>query len=55
MTEERARYYATALAHSMGITFYVIRTREGRFLTVQTPSDDCEVLVLRSPCDDHAN
>jgi hypothetical protein len=35
MTEERARHYAEALAHSMGITFYVVRSREGRFLTVQ--------------------
>jgi len=39
MTEERARHYAETLAHSMGITFYVVRSREGRFLTVQTPSD----------------
>ena len=52
MTEERTRYYATALAHSMGITFYVVRSREGRFPTVQTPFDDCEVLVTVMPTDD---
>ena len=45
MTEERARYYAKALARNMGITFYVVRSREGRFLAVQIPSDDCEILA----------
>ena len=45
MTEERARHYAKALARSMGITFYVVRSREGRFLAVQIPSDDCEILA----------
>ena len=49
MTEERARHYAETLAHSIGITFYVVRSREGRFLTVQTPSDDCEVLATVTP------
>ena len=51
MTEERARHYAETLAHSMGITFYVVRSREGRFPTVQTPSDDCEVLATVTPPD----
>jgi hypothetical protein len=51
MTEERARHYAEALAHSMGISFYVVRSREGRFLTVQIPSDDCEVLATVIPPD----
>ena len=51
MTEERARHYAEALAHNMGITFYVVRSREGRFLTVQIPSDDCEVLATVTPPD----
>jgi hypothetical protein len=45
MTEERARHYAEALSHSMGVTFYVVRSREGRFLTVQIPSDNCEVFA----------
>jgi hypothetical protein len=45
VTEEKARHYAKALAQSMGITFYVVRTREGRFLPVQLPSADCEVLA----------
>ena len=29
MTEEQARHHAEAVARSMGITFYVVRTREG--------------------------
>jgi hypothetical protein len=45
MTEERARYYAKALAQGLGITFYVVRSREGRFLAVQIPSDDCEIVA----------
>ena len=55
MTEERARHYAKALAQGMGITFYVIRSREGRFLAVQIPSDDCEILAtLKPPSSVHA-
>ena len=49
MTEERARHYAKALAGGMGITFYVVRSREGRFLAVQIPSDDCEILATVAP------
>jgi hypothetical protein len=49
MTEERARHYAKALARSMGVTFYVVRSREGRFLAVQVPSDDCKILVTVAP------
>jgi hypothetical protein len=33
----------------MGITFYVVRSREGRFLAVQIPSDDCEILATVAP------
>jgi len=33
----------------MGITFYVVRSREGRFLAVQIPSDDCEILATFTP------
>jgi hypothetical protein len=33
----------------MSTTFYVVRSREGRFLAVQTPSDDCEILVTVTP------
>jgi len=51
MTEERACYYAKALAHSMGITFYLVRSREGRFLAVQIPSDDCEIRATVMPSD----
>jgi len=49
MTEERARHYAKALARGMGITFYVVRSRQGRFLAVQIPSDDCEILATVAP------
>jgi hypothetical protein len=49
MTEEKARHYAKALARNMGITFYVVRSREGRFLAVQIPSDDCEILATVAP------
>ena len=49
MTKERAGYYAKKLALSMGITFYVVRSREGRFFAVQVPSDDCEILATEPP------
>jgi hypothetical protein len=49
MTEEQARRNAKALALGMGITFYVVRSREGRFLPVQMPSDDCEILATVTP------
>ena len=49
MTEERARHYAKVLARGMGVTFYVVRSREGRFLAVQSPSDDCEILAKVTP------
>jgi hypothetical protein len=49
MSEERARHYAKALAESMGITFYVVRSPEGRFLPVQVPSVDCDVLATVTP------
>ena len=49
MTEEKARYYAQALAQSMGITFYVVRNREGRFLAVQIPSDGYEIVATVMP------
>jgi len=49
MTEERACHYAKVLARGMGVTFYVVRSREGRFLGVQIPSDDCEILAKVTP------
>jgi hypothetical protein len=49
MTEERARHYAKALARNMGITFYAVRSREGRFMAVQVPSDDCKILATLMP------
>jgi hypothetical protein len=36
----------------MGITFYVVRSPEGRFLPVQIPSVDCEVLATVTPPED---
>jgi hypothetical protein len=39
MTEEKARGYAKTLAQGIGITFYVVRSPEGRFLPVELPSD----------------
>ena len=49
MTEEQARHHAEAVARSMGITFYVVRTREGDFEPVQLPSDDCEIVATAEP------
>ena len=49
MTEEKAGHYAKVLAQSIGITFYVVRSREGRFLAVQIPSEDCEILAQVAP------
>ena len=49
MTEEEARIRAKALAHGIGITFYVVRSREGRCQLVQRPSDDCEILAKVTP------
>ena len=49
MTEEAARRTAKLLARSMGITFYVVRGPSGRFLAVQVPSDDCQILATVTP------
>ena len=49
MTKERARYYAERLAFSMGVTFYAVRSREGRFFAVQVPLCDCEILATVPP------
>jgi hypothetical protein len=53
MTEEQARAHAEALAIGMGITFYVVRSREGRLLPVQLPLEDCEVLATIDPPSRH--
>ena len=52
MTEERARHYAKELARNMDITFYVVCSGEGRFLAVQIPSNDCEILATFTPSGD---
>ena len=50
MSEQAARRTAKALALGMGITFYVVRSRYGRFLAVQVPSDGCQTLeTIRPP------
>jgi hypothetical protein len=49
MTEEKARGYAKTLAQGIGITFYVVRSPEGRFLPVELPSDDCEIVATIAP------
>jgi len=48
MTEEKARHDAKTLAQGMGITFYVVRSREGRFLAAQRPPTTVKSL-LRLP------
>ena len=52
MSEEAARRTAKALALGMAITFYVVRSSQGRFLAVQIPSDDCEILATFTPSGD---
>jgi hypothetical protein len=49
MTEERARYYAEKFALSLGVPFYVVRSRKDQLYAVQVPSDDCEVLATFAP------
>lgn len=49
MTEQEAREKAEGLAFAMGIRFYVVRSPEGDFQPVQTPSDDCEIIATVSP------
>ena len=48
VTEEQARSQAEALALATGITFYIVRSREGRMLSVQMPQD-CEVVATIAP------
>jgi hypothetical protein len=47
VTEGQARRSADALA--MGITFYVVRNRNGEFSAVQLPPDDGEVVATVLP------
>ena len=49
MTEEEALNQAEGLAYSMGITFYVVRSREGHFLPVQRTSQDHEIVATCTP------
>jgi hypothetical protein len=51
MTEQEAHRYAEAIAHGMGITLYVVRTREGDFQPVQRPPEDCEIIATFAPPD----
>ena len=49
MTEKAAHRIAKALARGMGITFYVVRSRYGRFMAVQVPLDGCQILATVPP------
>ena len=49
MTQEKACHYAKVLAQGLGKTSYVVRSRAGRFLPVQKPTDDCEILATMMP------
>jgi hypothetical protein len=49
VTEEQAHAQGEALAIGMGITFYVVRSPEGRLLPAQVPPDNCEVLATIEP------
>jgi hypothetical protein len=49
MIEEEARRQAEALANAMGITFYVVRNRDGGFQPVQQPSDNSEIVERVAP------
>jgi hypothetical protein len=49
MTEEQARSHAEAVALAMGITFYVVRSSEGKFAFVQMPPEDCEIVATIQP------
>jgi hypothetical protein len=49
MIEDEALRHAEALAHTMGISFYVVRNREGDFLPVQEPPEDCEIVATVVP------
>lgn len=55
MSEEQAHSQAEALALAMGITFYVVRSREGEFASVQMPPQDCEIVAeIAPPSSGHA-
>lgn len=49
MTEDQARSDAEALALAMGITFYIVRNRKGRLLSVQMPPEDCKIVAAIDP------
>jgi len=49
MIEQEAPRQAEAVAFGMGITIYVVRSREGDFLPVQEPPDDCEIVATVAP------
>ena len=51
MTEQKAHRHAEAIAHSIGITIYVVGTCEGDFLPVQQPPEDCEIITTYAPPD----
>jgi hypothetical protein len=51
MTEEQARSNAEALASALGITFFVVRSRDNRFEAVQLPAPESEIVARIEPPD----
>jgi hypothetical protein len=49
MNEEKARADAEALASALGITFYVVRSSDGRFSAVQLPTAESEIIARFEP------
>ena len=49
MTEDQAHANAEALALANGITFYVVRSRDGHFSAVQTPAEGHEIVATIEP------
>jgi hypothetical protein len=49
MTEEKARADAEALASALGISFYVVRSRDGDFSAVQLPTEEHEIIAMIEP------
>ena len=49
MAEDQARANAEALAIAMGITFYVVHSRDGDFSAVQTPVAGHEIVATIEP------
>jgi hypothetical protein len=49
VTEDQVQRSAEALALTRGITFYVVRNRDGDFSAVQLPPDGSEIIATVRP------